>query len=87
MVNWVNDTLINLGNEVIDIVGKILDFNKQQKGKCLKILTHKQILKRLPIPFTQVKAGNTSENILNKIHQIIYSLYQTNKIPKNYITI
>ena len=58
MVNWVNDTLINLGHavnkktihknenpdKVIDIVGKILDFNKQQKGKCLKILTHKQIL-------------------------------------------
>ena len=35
----------------------------------------------------QVKAGNTSENVLNEIKQIIYSLYQakeiTEKVYKN----
>ena len=30
---------------------------------------------RLPIAVVQVKAGNTSENLLNEIRQIIYSLY------------
>ena len=43
----------------------------------LKILTHKQILQRLPIALAQVKAGNNSESLLNKIRQIVYSLYQS----------
>ena len=30
----------------------------------------------------KVKAGNTSENVLNEIHQIIYFLYQVNEITK-----
>ena len=34
------------------------------------------MLQRLPIAPAQVKTGNTSENLLNKIKQIIYSLYQ-----------
>ena len=79
---------------------KILDFNKQQKGKGLsldivrlarvaqvsnnkvsdhsnlKILTPKQMLQRLPTALAQVKAGNTSENLLNEIRQMICSLYE-----------
>ena len=43
--------------------------------KGIKILTPKQMLQRLPIVFAQVKAGNASENLLNEICQIIYSLY------------
>ena len=41
----------------------------------LKILIPKQIIQRLPIALEQVKAGNTSEHLLNEIRQIIYSLY------------
>ena len=41
--------------------------------KQLKILTPKQMIQRLPIARVLVKAGNTSENLLNEIHQIIYS--------------
>ena len=33
------------------------------------------MLQRLPIALAQVKSGNTSENLLNEIRQIIYSLY------------
>ena len=33
--------------------------------KGTKILTPKQMLQRLPIAFAQVKAGKTSENLLN----------------------
>ena len=34
---------------------------------------------RLPIGYAQVKAGNTSENLLNEIRKIIYSLYREKK--------
>ena len=40
------------------------------------------MLQRLPIALAQVKAGNTSENLLNEIRQIIYSLYQEKEITK-----
>ena len=48
----------------------------------LKILTHKQMLQRLPIALAQVKAGNNSESLLNEIRQIVYSLYQSKEIIK-----
>ena len=51
-------------------------------GEALKILTSKQMLQRLPIVIAQVKAGNTSENVLNEIRQIIYSQYWAKEIPK-----
>ena len=35
------------------------------------------MIQRLPIALAQVKAGNNSENLLNKIRQIVYSLYQS----------
>ena len=37
---------------------------------------------RLLIALVQVKAGNNSENLLNEIRQIIYSLYQSKDITK-----
>ena len=40
------------------------------------------MLPRLPIALAQVKAGNTFENLLNEIRQIIYSLYQAKEITK-----
>ena len=48
----------------------------------VKIFTPKQMLQRLPIAFTQVKAGSNSQNLLNEIRQIIYSLYQSKEITK-----
>ena len=38
------------------------------------------MLPRIPIALAQVKAGSTSENLLNKIHQIIHPLYQAKDI-------
>ena len=49
----------------------------------LKILTPKQMLQRLPIALAQAQAGNNSQNLLNEITQIVYSLYQSNEITKN----
>ena len=48
----------------------------------LKALTPKQMLQRLPIALAQVKAGNNSQNLLNEIRQIVYSLYQSKEITK-----
>ena len=54
----------------------------ETKGTGLKILTPNQMLQRLPIALAKVKAGNNSENLLNEIRQIIYSLYQSKEITK-----
>ena len=40
------------------------------------------MLQRLPIALAQVKAGNTSEDFLNEIRQIIYYLYRAEQITK-----
>ena len=54
-------------NLVWTLVPEVLDRKRR------KILTPEQILQRLAL--AQVKAGNSSENLLNEICQIIYSLY------------
>ena len=69
-------------DEVIKIAENILDISKLQKDKVFKILTPKQMLQRLQITLAQVKAGNTSEKVLNEIHQVIYSLYRAKEIIK-----
>ena len=56
-----------------------LDFDRT----LIKILTPKQILQRLPIAIAQVKAGITSENLLNEIRQITYSSFRAKEITKN----
>ena len=50
----------------------------QREG--IKLLTSKLMLQRLPIALSQVKAGNTFENLLNETCQIIYSLYRAKHI-------
>ena len=48
--------------------------SKPKQGTGLKILTPKWMLQRLRIALAQVKAGNNSENLLNEIKQVAYSL-------------
>ena len=48
----------------------------------LKILSPKQNLHRLPIALAQVKAGNTSKNLLNEIGQTIFYLYGAKEMTK-----
>ena len=111
-VKHINNGLIDLRNDinrkeipenknpkkVIDIVEKILDFDKQETGKRrpsdldsvgkafdrkrIKILTPKNMIQRLPIALAQVKAGNTSKNLLNETRQIVYSLYREKEVIK-----
>ena len=56
--------------------------NNTTTGTGFKIFTPKKMLQRFPITLAQVKAGNNSENLLNEIRQIIYSLYQSKEITK-----
>ena len=69
-------------NEIVDIVEMILEFNRQQQGQGLKILTPSQMLSRLPISLAQLKAGNNSEKLKNEIRQLLYSLYRSKKLTK-----
>ena len=40
------------------------------------------MLQRLPIALAQVKVGDASENLLNEIRQIIFSLHRAKEITK-----
>ena len=63
--------------KVIDIVERILELNrKKQLGLGIKILIPNQMLSRLPITLAQLKAGNNSEKLKNKIRQLFYSLHR-----------
>ena len=51
--------------------------------KGIKILKPKQMLQRLQIALAQIKTGKPSENLLNKIRQVVYFLYWAKEIAKN----
>ena len=77
------EAVIKLFNDYFSIVSEAK--YKLIQGEGLKILTSKQMFWRLTTVLAQVKAGNTSENFLNEIRQIIYSLYQAKKNLQNSI--
>ena len=54
------------------------------KFSALKVTQKKNNKKasRLPLALAQAKAGNTSENLLNEIRQMIYSLHRAREINK-----
>ena len=54
---------------------------KQNKNHEQIILTE-QILQILPIAFAQIKAGNTSQNLLNEILQLVHLLSQPKETTK-----
>ena len=58
-------------NGIVDIVEKIVEFNRQQQGQGLKILTPNQILSRSPTSLSQLNAGSNSGNLKNEIRQLL----------------
>ena len=54
--------------------------NQEEQG--LKILTPDQMINRLPISLAQLTAGNNSEQLNNRIRQLLHSLYRSNKLSK-----
>ena len=69
-------------DKIVEIVEKILEFNKQQQGTGLKILTPNQVLSRLPVSLAQLKTGNNSDKFKNEIRQLLYSLYRSENMTK-----
>ena len=51
-----------------------------KNGKRHKILSPKQMLRRLPISPALVKPVNTPENLLNEFRKTIYFFYQAQEI-------
>ena len=69
--------------KIIDVLEMILELNSEKQwGLGLKILTPNQVLSRLTITLAQLKAGNNSEKLKNKIRQLLYSLYRSKKLTK-----
>ena len=79
------EKVITLFDDYTTIVSKAK--YEAKHGKWLKILTPKQMFQRLPIALAQLKASNTSEDLLNQFRQIIYYLYQAKKPLKRHIII
>ena len=74
---------INFFNDYSSMVSEAKNKAKNKtSGKGFKVLTPKQLLQRLLIALAQVIAANNSENLLNEIRQIVYSLYKSNKTTK-----
>ena len=58
---------------------------KNQQGEGVKILTPNQLLSRLSISLAQLKSGNNSEKLKNKIRRLLYSLYRSKKNYNKYL--
>ena len=61
--------------------------HKTKYGIGHKILGSTQMLQRLPKALAQVTAGNTCENLVNEIKQIMYFCIKKKKLLKEYTTI
>ena len=61
---------------------KLNPWKRNNEGTRLKILNPNKLLTRLPILLTQGNAGHDSYKLKNEIRQILYLLYQHNKITK-----
>ena len=70
------NVMIGENEKIINIVERILYFNQlNQSVQGLKFSTPNQMLCRLPISSAQLKTGNNSEKLKNKIRQLLYYLY------------
>ena len=67
-------------DEIVNLVEMILEFNRQQQGQGLKILTPNQMLSRLAISLARLKAVNNSEKLKNEIRQLLHSFYRSEKL-------
>ena len=66
---------IEENEKIIDILESILCFNQLNQAG--------QMLSRLSITLAQLKAGNNSGKLNNKIRQLLYSLYRSKKLSQN----
>ena len=87
------ENFVNAVKDILDSVrwrDNIPDFESEesaaerrnQPGRGLNILTPNQMLSRLPTSLAQLKAGNNSGKLKNKIKQIIVLFVQIKKTYK-----
>ena len=74
-----NGKKISSGNNQVEIVKLVLEFNQIDQEGSLKILTPNQMLSRLPISLAQLKAANNCENFKNEIRQIFLGILFTDQ--------
>ena len=55
---------------------------ESKQGTRLRIIMPKKMFERLPLLLSEISAGNNSENLLNEIRKIVYSLYRSKEITK-----
>ena len=85
-ISWLFFNCIEANYKVIhgkghpDILARMSRLAKVSDHSYLKILTPKQMLQRLAIALEQEKAGNTFENLLNKVRQMVYFLHRAKEI-------
>ena len=77
-----NEIEIEKPDKTVDIIEKILEFNRQNNRTRIKMLTPEQMLSRLPITLAQLKSENNTENLNNEIRQLLYSLYRSKRLSK-----
>ena len=77
-INYYSDEFIDI-SEIPPLEGQE---EEVKEGKGLNILTPNKPLTRLPILLAQIKVGNNLYKLKNEIRQILYLLYQHNKITK-----
>ena len=53
-----------------------------KEGKGSEVLTPNKLLSRIPILLAQIKSANNSHKLKIEIRQILYLLYQQNKITR-----
>ena len=78
-------------NEILGIVNKIIDFNKeiqkQQEGSGLKILTPNQMLNRLPISLAQLKQEIILKNLKMKLANYCILCTDQKNLQNNFIEV
>ena len=65
-----------------DVIKFYDDYSSMMSESLYKSFKITRINILTPIAPAQVKTGNNSENLLNEIRQIVYSLYQSKEITK-----
>ena len=68
--------------EKLDDMPTLKSDEEVKKGKGIKSLTPNKLLTRLQKLFAYVKVGKNPYKLKNEIRQVLYLLYQYNKITK-----
>ena len=76
------DTTVRSEKEKLDDLQPLEGDQEVSEGKGLKVLTPNKLITSLSVLLAQVKARNNPIRLKNESRQIVYLLYQHNKITK-----